>query len=465
MEKMRNTGSNNTLSVRIINRFLSHMSPGNHIFMIILVVVLMALLMTCGCMDQRELSGSTGLTILVDNQDQMETVRDIAVSYQNRTGTQVSVKEVPADWNPESGTLSGDLLVTDMNRIPVFAGADKLVALNPHLNLSGSQLNWTLFERPTLVMVGEYPEKSGDIYALPFSQDALGIAYRADLFDDPVIAEAFCKTQGYPLGIPGTYEELNTLASYFSDNTSGRSGIGFAGLNGSDPRSSPWLSIVSSYGSRVMDRPQGKASGIWNSSKTESALLMLQNLSKSEPDGALQWGDREVIDAFNSGKVTMAITWFSRFPEIEAAGEEHNLSVGFIPLPGQTLNGVPHRGITVKMNGIGMVTGGSQERALAFLTWFYSPEEQLALASSGQQPSVVTVLDSYQYLSMNLYNRVFPESIRMGVTETKGKNTGAIRQICEETVREFLSSRETGTPPQQPILDISANMIDELSNN
>ncbi len=415
-----------------------------------------------GCIDQDARAGlqNTGLTILVDDPDLVSDVQELAELYRNETGKEVTVTSLSWEKGGTGSLKGGDLLISDMTRIPVYAQGGQLKSLNPFLD-GGIYLNWTLFERPPLVTVGEWPPHSGTFYALPFSSDALGVLYRADLFSDPEAATAFCSTRGYEIGVPGTYEELNALASFFHSQQDGLSGIVYAGLNGPDPQSSPWLSLVSSYGSAVIDNQELQASGRWNSSRTIHGLRMLQNLSQYEPAGADRWGDEEVVEEFGSGKAAIAITWFSRFPEMISHAEENNLTVGFFPLPGEIVDGESYRGITVRIDGISMIDNGSTDAALGFLTWFYSPRSQLEWAQAGHQPSLIPVLDSYEYLSMSLYNRGVPESLRVGVTEGKGVHTEEIRIICEETVREVIRSPVNETAKE--ILDASACRIDQVS--
>jgi ABC-type glycerol-3-phosphate transport system substrate-binding protein len=431
----------------------------------LVMVILLGGVMTGGCNEKNLLQnqgGSGVLIFLVDDPNQLDNVREIAVKYQNETGTLVSVESVPKEWSPSSSTLlRGDLLVADASRIPVFASDEVLMRLNPLLNTSNA-INWTLFESPPLVFVGEFPDRSGDIYALPFFQDALGIVYRADLFSNPDESAAFCQTYGYPIGIPGTYNEVTHLATHFTRKDSNLYGIGFAGLEGPDRHSSPWLSILISYGSGVVDPSSGTVSGVWNSSKTLSALTKLRNFSALMPDNAGSWGDAEVQEGFSSGRIAMAVTWFSLFPKIFSAAEENNLSTGFIPLPGEIVGEESHRGITISMDGIGLVQGGSNDEGLRFLEWFYSPKQQIAYASSGHQPSLLPVLDSFTYLSLNSYNRGFPESMRMGVISPKGENAEEIRQVCENTIRDILSAPDSTPRDTQHILDASVARIESL---
>lgn len=414
-----------------------------------------------GCIDQ---GGQTGLqnavlTIFVDDPGLVLDVQDLAVKYRNETGKEVTVISLSREKNGTGSFRGGDLLISDMTQIPEYAQAGQLKNLNPYLD-GGNTLNWTWFERPPLLLAGEWPAHSGTIYAVPFSSDALGALYREDLCSDPDAATAFCSTRGHEIGVPGTYEELSALASFFHGRQEGLSGIAFAGLDGPDARSSPWLSLVTSYGSAVTGKSDLGASGTWNSSKTVHALRMLQNLSGYEPAGADKWGDAEVAEAFGSGKAAIAITWFSRFPEMISRAEENNLTVGFFPLPGEIVDGESYRGITVRMDGIGIIDGGSPDAALNFLSWFYSPRTQLEWAQAGHQPSLIPVLDSYEYLSMSLYNRGVPESLRVGVTEGKGVHTGEIRKICEETVRAAIQSPVNESAFE--ILNASAARIDQV---
>ena len=422
------------------------------------LLLLAAVVLTGGCLELLPLSDQADLTILVDTPDQIVPVSEAVGRYENETGIRVRVA-APDDACREGGGCPGDLLVADCSRIADYAAWGSLIPLNDYLG-NGTSLNWTSFERPTLIMAGEYPDRSGEIFALPYSPDALGIVYRADLLQDPGIITAFCQTYGYPAGIPGSYDELSDLAGFFTGYQPGMSGIGFAGTDGAQPGSSPWCSLVSSYGARVLPVDENPESMAWNSSKTRSAISMLKNLSYFAPPGVEKFGDREVIDAFSSGTSAIAITWFSRFPEILAATGGRNMTAGFVPLPGEVTGGESNRGITVRMQGIGIVRGGDTTAAERFLGWIYSPPVQLALAESGYQPSRVQVLDSYEYLSMNPYNRGFPESVRMGVLVGKGVSSEGIREICEETITACLAPGINGSPAQeQAVLDKSAIQI------
>lgn len=445
----------------IVNRIgLAGSVTGRISLFVLLALVVMPYLLVCGCTEKGLPGDTAALTILVDDPARMDLVRDVASRYQNATGTPVVVEPVPSGWEPGTDTpLYGDLLIADAGRVPVFAKNGHIRLLNPLLNTSNA-VNWTLFERPTLSLTGEYPDRSGDMYALAFYQDALGLIFRADLFIDPNESAAFCSTYGYPLGVPGTYDELADLATFFTRNGSNLSGIGFAGPDGEDPISCPWMSILASYGSGISDRTSGKVSGAWNSSRTASALTMLRNLSRSTPAGAQSWSDTEVRDAFSSGSIAMAITWFSLFPDILSDADKNNLSAGIMPLPGEITNEGSYRGISVQIDGIGVLSNGSEKKAVGFLEWFYSPQEQLHYASSGYQPALIPVLDSYTYLSMNQYNRAFPESMRMGVSGVTGNNSEIVRGICEETIRNYVYTDTPGTI--QDMLNASVVRLEPL---
>ncbi len=432
------------------------------------VTILVCLLLVCGCTTTPVIPGelgSAGVTILVDDPSALPIVQEIGREYGNKTGVSVSVKLVNGPGTDGASHPQGDLLIAGISRIPVYATKGQLVPLNTYLN-SSPDVNWSVFERPSLTMVGEYPDRSGTIYALPFTQDALGIVYRSDLLDDPNESAAFCLTYGYPLGAPGSYKELTDIAEFFNRNESHLAGIGFAGLNGTDPISSPWLSFVSSYGSAVYGSSSGVATGTWNSSRTVSALSAMRNISRYEPAGAEKWGDNNVADALGSGAIATGITWFSRFPGIQAAAQEHNLSLGYLPLPGEITDEGSFRAITVRIDGVGILKEGSRDRAEDFLAWFYSPEVQLSFAESGHQPALLTVLDSFPYLSMNTFNRAFPESMRIGVSTEKGEHPDAVRHVCEEAVQAIVSPEGNVSHEEiSRILNKSAGSIDSIKKS
>jgi|GEM_PF-1618196 len=444
---------------------LSKLRHFSHFGLLLSVTVLLFFLLVCGCTTTPAIPGDTGnagVTILVDDSSALPVVQELGREYMNKTGVPVSVKQV--NDNEESGGSHprGDLLIAGISRMAVYASKEQLVSLNTYLN-SSLVANWSVFERPSLTMAGEYPEHSGTIYALPFNQDALGIVYRSDLLEDPNESAAFCVTYGYPLGAPGSYKELTDIAEFFSRNESHLAGIGFAGLTGSDSISSPWLSFVSSYGSGVYDSSSGVAAGTWNSSRTVSALNEMRNISRYEPAGAEKWGDQDVADAISSGIIAMGITWFSQFPGIQNAAQEHNLSLGYLPLPGEITHEGSYRAITVRVDGVGILKDGSRDRAEDFLSWFYSPAVQLSFAESGHQPALLTVLDSYPYLSMNSFNRAFPESMRIGVSSEKGEMAESVRHACEEAVQAIVSPVDTVSPEEMlQILNRSASSIDSI---
>ena len=427
----------------------------------LIILVLTGSILMSGCINQGSSFGSPGLTILVDDPKQLDTVKELARNYQNQTGTPVTINQVPVDWSAKSEkSLMGDILIADSRKISEFAAYLQLIPLNDHLNTS-KQVNWTVFERPSLVMAGEYPEHSGTIYALPFSLDAQGIAFRADLFYNPQESAAFCATYGYPLGVPGTYDELLNLTDFFTRSENGMDGIGFAGLNGSDSISSPWMSIISSYNSGLLDRSSGLASGFWNRSSTISGMMMVRNLSHQRISGSDNWNDNDVIDALLNGKAAMVITWFSKFPELQDRANRQNISIGYMPLPGAETPTGFHRGILVRMDGIGIMNNGSSERAVAFLNWFFSPDVQFTYAQSGHQPAVVSVMDSYPYLSLNSFNRAFPESMRVGVS-MRNDTSGAIREECERFIRTMLSESDLSSNGVNVAMNESARSIDRI---
>jgi ABC-type glycerol-3-phosphate transport system substrate-binding protein len=422
------------------------------------VLVLVLTLFISGCTEKSPGGvADSSLAVIVADAGQVKGATDVANRYENATGVPVSI--IPGDGSSQGpGNLSGDILIANITTIQRHAARGELVPLNSML-MNDTRVNWTCFERPVLVMAGEYPARSGTIYALPFSQDALGIVYRADLLRDPNESAVFCQTYGYPLGLPGTYHELSDLARFFTRNTTGLYGIGFAGLDGPDASSSPWMSILGSYGSGILDRT-GHASGTWNTTDSISALLVFRNLSDQQPPGAGSWTDADVAEAFSTGKLAMAITWFSRFSDLQSAADEHNLSVDYMPLPGEMTDKGSHREISVRISGISLINGGDKEKSEAFIAWLYSPEVQMEYAKAGYQPSIVQVQDSYPYLSLNGYNRAFPESMRVGITPEKDASAVDARKAGDGLVRQILASGSRSPQDLKPILDSSAASLD-----
>ncbi len=67
-----------------------------------------------------------------------------------------------------------------------------------------------------LKYLAEYPTGSAHYYGAPAETDAMGWAYRKDWFEDPAEKAAFKKKFKKELAVPQTWDELKTIAEFFT---------------------------------------------------------------------------------------------------------------------------------------------------------------------------------------------------------------------------------------------------------
>ena len=118
-----------------------------------------------------------------------------------------------------------DFAMWDSQSTAEFAGGGHAYSINKVFEES-KYLKANLFSPLSLKLYGEYPDNSGKYWGLPVNQDAYGMMYRKDLFDDPKEKEAFKTKYGRELEIPQTYEDAKQVAEFFTRPDHGLYGWG-----------------------------------------------------------------------------------------------------------------------------------------------------------------------------------------------------------------------------------------------
>lgn len=144
----------------------------------------------------------------------------------------------------------------------------------------------------TMAGYSEYPPGGGTYWAVPLEGDAMGWAYRKDLFEDPKEKAAFEAKYGYELGVPESISRLADIAEFFYRPEENLYGVsiwampvfGYAGFE----------NFLWAYGADVGDFETYRVNGILNSKQGIEALKMYKKLyGLSPPD----WGNASFWDA------------------------------------------------------------------------------------------------------------------------------------------------------------------------
>ena len=350
-----------------------------------------------------------------------EKFEELAKEYTALTGVTVRADLVPygPQWHDKiaaefAARGSGfDLAMFDSQSMSEFASGGHVVLLNDYITNS-ELIAVEDFSPAALTQYGEYPEGSGNIYALPINQDAMGIVYRKDLFEDPDEMAAFKEQYGYDLAVPKTYDEMRDIAEFFTRPEENLYGLASYGSRDYDAVTSPLDGVLWSFGGELWDSETKQAEGVINSDVAVEALEFYADLFQFMPPGASGWFYDEVNNAVHTGIVAMAINWYYFFfvhadPEINPYADV----MGYDILPGQVGPDGEYRQYS-SVGGQGLsISAYSRniEEAWKFLEWFMTTDIQWKWVEIGAQTGRMDVLEDPRYTETKPWNATFPEAM------------------------------------------------------
>lgn len=360
------------------------------------------------------------LTIVWHSGDLGEYLIEMSKEYTKQTGVKINVELVP--WDKWHDTIASDLasmgsrfdlVVFDSQSMSEFASQGHVVLLNPYLDKS-EKVKFADYDPAALRKYAEYPEGSSNLYALPLNQDAIGLVYRKDLFEDPEEKKAFKTKYGYELAVPKTYEQLKDIAGFFTRPDQNLYGIALYGSRDYDAVTTAFNNVLWSFGGELWDPKTRKVEGFINSPASLAALEYFKELFKYAPPGATDWYYDEVNNAINNGRVAMGINWYYFFStNSNPKTSKYADKMGFTPLPGgkgpdgkfRQYNSLGGQGISISKHS------KNADQAWKFLEWFMSNGNQWKWVQGGGQTGRVDILSSPNYASATPYNSIFPISM------------------------------------------------------
>ena len=254
-------------------------------------------------------SGVKELTVFWAQWDPANYLQQLVQDYEKEKGVKVTVKQEPwgsflnvvsADWAAKA--TSWDMVVGDSQWIGQAATQAHYVDLTDWMK--GKGLDKTVTPA-TLQYYGTYDSK---FYAFPTEGDALGWAYRKDLFEDPAEMAAFKTKYGYDLGVPKDLKSLRDIAEFFTRADKNLYGIGIYTQKDYDAITMGAQNFIFSYG------------GDWGEKITSdgavAGLEAYKELYKYSPPGLSNAFFQELNDAFISGQVAMITNYFAFFPAL-----------------------------------------------------------------------------------------------------------------------------------------------------
>jgi multiple sugar transport system substrate-binding protein len=384
------------------------------------------------------------LSILWAQWDPADYLQQLCADYQKATG--VSVKVVQEPWGSyqdrfytamaAKGT-EWDMVIGDSQWLGTGATSGQYVELTKFMKDNNLVKTVT---PATLKYYGEYPANSGKYWAFPTEGDALGYAYRTDLFNDATEKANFQKKYGYALKPPDTWKQLYDVCEFFNRPDKGLYGIAMWVEKDYDGITMGYEGAMFSYGVEWQDK-NNNVLGVINSKAAVDALQLYHDIyQKFSAPGLSNAYYLEVNDAFTSGKVAMIMNYFAFLPALVNKGVNPNYydKVGYFVDPagpnGQRFTALGGQGISA----IAYVTKERQQASLDFIKWFAQDAVQLKWAQLGGYTCNIKALQSDAFLKGQPYNPAFAKSMTFVKDFWNIPIYGSLLQIAQKYLNSFV---------------------------
>ncbi len=381
----------------------------------ILAAMLMTLVFGIGGAAAAPSRQVTELTILWAEWDPANYLQEIGNRYEAATGIKVNVIQEPwgsfydrmaAEWAAKGDAY--DMVVGDSQWIGQGVEQGHYMDLTDFMVSNGIDKTVT---PATLQFYGEYPAGSGKYYAYPTEGDAVGWAYRKDLFEDPANMEAFQAKYGYPLAPPETWMQLRDIAEFFYRPDQNLYGVGVYTQIDYDGLTMGFENVLFSWGVDWWGEGY-QVLGVVNSDRAIEALEFYRGLYQFAPPGTNNAFFAEMNDVFINGQAAMIMNYFAFFPALANPGINPYAEVtGFFPGPvgpyGDQYVALGGQGLSV----LNYISDERKQASLDFIKWFASKEVQEQWAEVGGYTCNSEVLESEACLTNTPYNPAFADSM------------------------------------------------------
>jgi multiple sugar transport system substrate-binding protein len=350
-----------------------------------------------------------------------DNLQQLSADFTAETGIEVIVEQTPWEtfvqkYNTEMIAQSDawDIIVGDSQDLGNMAISGHFVELTDMVSESGILDSFT---PASMYYYAEYPKGAQRYWAVPVEGDALGWAYRKDLFEDPDNMAAFEAAYGYPLGVPTSWDMIYDIAEFFYDPDNEFYGVAIYGDNGYDSLAMFAMQTIRSFGGDLGNFETFEVDGYLNSEGAVAGIEYYRDLFQFVPPG---FGDAFFVatnDAFVNGIVPMATNYFAFFPGLATeATNPFAADTGYFTTPPQVgADGVERETTALGGQGASIVKySQKQDLAMQWLEWFGREDTQ---AKWGMMPGSFTchkaVLESDEFLTAWPFNPNMKESFEI----------------------------------------------------
>ncbi|MBF0594807.1 MAG: extracellular solute-binding protein [Candidatus Omnitrophica bacterium] len=373
------------------------------------VVCSLAVMTGCSSGRQEPKSQET-LTILWAKWAASDYLQTLSEGFTRETGIKVIVKQVA--WGDFYSAFFDhaqdyDMVGGDSQWLGIGSTGGYYVDLTKWVIDKGVDQRMT---EASVVGYAEYPKGSKRYWGVPLMGDAMGFAYRKDLFEDPKEKAAFQARYGYPLDVPKTWEQLKDIATFFYRPQQNFYGVNVWATEDYDATTMGVETFIWAWGADIGDQKTYKVKGVLNVPASAQALKFYKDIYET---GAPEWKHAylEINEAFFKGKVAMVMSYFAFFPDLLNPAKNPYASVtGFFANPA----GPKGRYSSLGGQGLSVVSySRKKDQIFKFLDWFVRPDVQREWARLGGYSCDKAVLNSEEFLKAQPYNRALRDSMGM----------------------------------------------------
>jgi len=255
----------------------------------------------------------------------------------------------------------------------------------------------------------EFPKGSGRYWAVPLEGDAMGWAYRKDLFEDPEEKADFLKKYGYELKVPESWNEIRDIAEFFYRPDENFYGLGIITSSAYDTITMGFENVFFSMGGEYGDENYN-VKGILDSEKSIKALKFFKELYEFTPPNWENAPYGASVNAFIDGEVVFVNNYFAHMVPL-ADNKRNPYETGFFANPtglhGDDLAALGGMGISL------VAYSKKKDTALKFMEWFIREDIQKKWAEVGGFPCNKNVLNSDEFIGKSSFNKALSESMVM----------------------------------------------------
>ena len=319
-----------------------------------------------------------------------------------------------------------NIIVSDSQWLGGFSSPGWIIKLNDVIenNPKLKAIDW--YDQIVVDTYMTYPLGSKNYWGFPLEGDTMALFIRKDKLLDPAERKDF--KEKYGLDMPKTFEDFEELTmpdfekmlEFFTRPKEDFYGIAQHYSKVYDFVCTAAHNYIWSRGGRIWDKDTGQVWGILNTKENAEALKEYKKSLKWAPPGGVNYGNSQIIESWNGGKVFSAIMWAAvgNFMMEPKDGETM-----IVPPPKHLINGTGEPNRIYSMGGQPWVINSFNDKehlqvAKDFMEWWYTEETQMEFARRGGNPVIASVLNRPDFEQIKPWFRAFKYMLR----DTRGRD-------------------------------------------